>query len=147
MSEQIQRGRQRRRDRDEDTATSTAITTPDAEVAEGVECCLSDIDEALADAECCLSDATEAVFEARAEALALSVEALRESVKPRPYSAWSDQERIDAGDPERWTDQQTMKVLGTQEYGEFLRARDLYDTSYQELMGISNHRDCGCGCR
>jgi hypothetical protein len=149
MREQIQRQRTRR-DRDADnSATSETISTAavDSGVSDAAECCLTDIDSALEDAACCVAEAKDVLSKAAEASLREAAEALRESSKPRPYSEWSDQERLDAEDPVSWIIPKRTEVLGEgHSMLDYLRARDLYDTSYQRLTGLSNQRDCGCGC-
>lgn len=139
---QEQTRRQRRRDRDAQTETATTTETPvSTDVLDGAECCLADIDKALD--ECCVTeqDPTEALRTAAAD--------LREKVRVRTYEEWTDQERVDAGDPDFRSDEwvERVRVLGySAAVAMFHNHRTLYDQSYEQVVGVSNHRDCGCGC-
>jgi len=100
------------------------------EVVEDAECCLSDIDAALAESEECCATAVEVLT-------------------PKSWREMTDQEILDAGDP-MWDDYRERYLSGELTYTaasmEYREHTTRYDQAYESIVGVVNHRDCGCGC-
>lgn len=130
MTEQVHR--QRRARRDDEWEADEASPVVDTAAVEEAECCLADIDEALAESEACCA-------------------AAEEVLKPKTWREMTDQELLDAGDigwTVFWHEYQAEhpNVTTGHATSEFYERRERYDQAYQQITGVVNHRDCGCGC-
>ena len=129
--EQVQRASRKAEVIEVTEKIKATIDGQSAEVVEDAECCLSDIDAALAESEECCATAVEVLT-------------------PKSWREMTDQEILDAGDPqwddyrEKYTSGELTYTAATMEYREHTTR---YDQAYESLVGVVNHRDCGCGCR
>lgn len=143
--EQLRRAVQRARRDDEQAEGTIDIqqTEGSAEVVEDAECCLTDIDAALEENACCLTEVAEAT-------------------ESKTWRDMTDDEIIEKGDltlgefltefaeAQGYENYSRMyeadSKLYDQAYAEAREYRDRFDQAYQQVTGMTNHRDCGCGC-